>query len=137
MPDYNLGTASGKIEINGRGAQLGFKVAQTAAGAFFTVVKSRVEDVQKLGRRVAAVGAAGTAGFGLAVKTASKFEQSMSGVYAVANANERQMEALRKKALQLGADTQYSASEASQALEEILKAGVSVKDALGGAADAT
>ena len=136
MADYNLGTASGRIVVDGSGAELGFNVAKTAAGAFFDVVKARVSEVQKLGRRMAAVGGAGVAGFGAAIKTAADFEQQMSGVYAVANANEQQMEQLRQKALDLGKDTVYSASEAANALEELVKAGISVDDAINGAADA-
>lgn len=135
MSDYNLGTASGRIEISGRGAQVGFKVAQTAAGAFFSVVDAKVKSVQTLGRRMAAVGASGTIGFGAAIKTAADFEAKISGVGAVVNGTTEEMEALRQKALDLGADTVYSASEAAVAIEELAKAGIPVEDILNGAAE--
>jgi phage-related protein len=135
--DFNLGTASGRIVVDGSAAELGFAVAQTAAGAFFDVVKQRVNEVQQFGRRLAAVGVAGVAGFGLAINTAANFEQQMSGVKAVAGATEDQFESLRKKAMQLGADTSFSATEAGLAIEELAKAGISVEQILSGAADAT
>lgn len=137
MSEYNLGTASGKIEIDGRAASLGFKVAETAASAFFDVVKMRVDAVQNLGKRVAAVGAGGVAGFGLAVKTAASFQQQMSGVQAVTGSTGKEFDSLREKALKLGADTSFSASEAALAIEELAKAGIPVADILNGAADAT
>lgn len=137
MPDYNLGTASGRIEVDGKGAVYGFKIAESAGRAFFGAIRDQINSVQTLGRRMAAVGAGGVAGFGVAVKAASSFEQQMSGVKAVAGASEEQFEKLRQKALDLGSDTVFSASEAGQALEELVKAGVSVEDVLNGAADAT
>jgi TP901 family phage tail tape measure protein len=74
---------------------------------------------------------------GAAIGAATKFEQRMSAVGAVANATAGQLDALRSKALQLGADTAFSAGEAASAMEELVKAGVSVEGVLGGAADAT
>lgn len=135
MSDYNLGTASGRIEVDGRAAALGFKTAETAAGAFFTVLDQKVQSVQTLGRRMAAVGAAGTIGFGTAIKVASDFETQMSGVRAIVNGTAEEMDSLRDKALQLGADTSFSASEAALAIEELAKAGIGVEDILNGAAE--
>lgn len=135
MSDYNLGTASGKIEIDGRAAAVGFKVAETAAGAFFDVIKNRVDQVQTLGKRMAAVGTAGTISFAGAIKVAASFEQQMSGVSAVVNGTKQEMDDLREKALQLGADTSFSASQAAEAIEELAKAGIPVADILNGAAD--
>lgn len=136
MSDYNLGTASGKIEVDGKGAALGFNVAKTAAGSFFSVIDAKIKSVQQLGRRMVAVGATGAIGFGVAIKAAADFQQQMSGVQAVTNGSADDMEALRQKALQLGADTVFSAGEAANAIEELAKAGIPVKDILNGAADA-
>lgn len=86
----------------------------------------------------AAVGA--VAGLGAAfvgsVKSAADFEKQMSAVGAVAGASQAEMEQLTKAALQLGKDTSFSATEAAQGLEELVKAGVSVEDILGGGAKA-
>lgn len=75
-------------------------------------------------------------GFALAVKSAADFDKRMSAIKAVSGATTGEMEKLRAKALQLGADTKFSASEAASAMEELVKAGVRTEDVLGGAADA-
>ncbi len=67
------------------------------------------------------------------VSAAAKFDKAMSEVGAVADANAGQMDALRKAALDAGAATVYSASEAAQAEAELAKAGVKTSDILGGA----
>ena len=42
---YNLGTAEGRIVIDGSGAQKGFAVASAAANAFFAVISSKLDSV--------------------------------------------------------------------------------------------
>lgn len=137
MASYNLGTASGRIVIDGSAAQAGFQVASTAARAFYDAVEERVQAVDRLGTKLIAVGTAGVGGFGVAVKTASAFEAQLDAVEAVSGATATQMDAIREKALQLGKDTAYSASESAAAFEILIKAGVSVDDVINGAAEAT
>lgn len=79
-----------------------------------------------------AAGAALVAGSAAAAQFASK----LSGVKAVSLATESQMEAVRVKALQLGRDTAFSANDAAGAMEELVKAGLSIEQVLSGAADA-
>lgn len=135
MSSYNLGTAQGRIEIDGRAGAAGFKVVETAADAMFGVMRRKVDSVEQLGRRLRLTGAAGVAGFGVAINAASGFEKQMSGVRAVTGSVDEEFEQLRQKALKLGADTVYSASEAALAIEELAKAGIPVKDILNGAAE--
>ena len=77
-----------------------------------------------------------TAALAKSIGTAADFEQKLSAVAAVSSATGGQLDSLREKALQLGADTSFSASESATAMEELVKAGVSVEGVLGGAADA-
>lgn len=79
-----------------------------------------------------AAGAAMVAG----VMGAAQFEQRLSGIQAVSGITGATLEAVRAKALQLGADTVFSATEAAGAMETLVKAGVSVEQVLNGAADA-
>lgn len=137
MGQVNLGTAEGRIVIDGSGATTGFGVATSAAEAFFNVVADRVHEIQNIGKELTKIGAITAGGFGLAVNAAAGFEERLSAIKAVSGATGEQMAAVSKKALQLGADTKFSASEAANAIEELVKAGVSVEDALNGAADAT
>jgi hypothetical protein len=86
----------------------------------------------------AGLGAAAIAGgFALAIKSAADFEHRLSGIKAVSGATTGEMDKVRAKALQLGKDTVFSASESAVAMEELVKAGVSIPDVLNGAADAT
>lgn len=135
MADYSLGTAEGTIKIgyDGKG------IAQ--AGQGMDDLESKARKVQKGFQTVAtttgiASGAIAT-GIGFAVNAAIDFEKQISAIGAVSGATKDQLEILRKKALQLGADTAFSANDAAQAMEELVKAGLSVEDVLNGAADAT
>ena len=75
-----------------------------------------------------AVAAAGTA----AVKTAADFESSMSKVSAVSGATGGDLDALSKKAREMGSKTKFSASEAAEAMNYMAMAGWKTSDMLGG-----
>ncbi len=134
---YNLGTAEGRIIIDGSGAQKGFAVASAAAEAFFGVIQSKLDSVERLGENLIKIGASGTVGIGAAVKVAASFEQGLSNIRAVSGATAQEMDGIRKTALRLGKDTVFSATEAASAMEALIKAGVSTQDVMTGAADAT
>lgn len=134
--DFNLGTARGTIELDYRGRD----AARTAASDLDNVggAAGRANPTLKKVGTAALVGGAGiVAGFAMAVNSAANFEKGMSGIQAVSGASASEMEVVRKKALQLGADTAFSASEAGTAIEELVKAGISIPDVMNGAADAT
>lgn len=96
------------------------------------------EGIAKLTTGAAVVGVGALAvGLGAAVKSASDFEHSISGIVAVSGAGADSIDSLRQLALQLGADTSFSANEAAQGMEELVKAGVSMADIMGGAARAS
>jgi TP901 family phage tail tape measure protein len=56
----------------------------------------------------------------------------MSAVSAATHASSKDIESLRKAALQAGKDTQYSATQAADGITELSKAGVSTADILNG-----
>lgn len=135
MASYSLGVAEGKIKIGYDGTG----VAQATKGLDSLTAKAR--NVQQgfatVSRVTGAAAVAIAAGIGFAVNAAIDFEKQLSAIKAVTGATASQMDDLRKKALQLGADTAFSASQSAQAMEELVKAGLSVEDVLNGAADAT
>lgn len=135
MPDYNLGTARGTIEIEYKGD--GAKKAREDIDRTSKSSEDAGERADKAGTMIAAGGAAIAAGLALAVKTSADFSQQLSNVQAVSGASAAEMQQLRDKSLQLGKDTAFSASESAAAIEELVKAGVSVGDVMNGAADAT
>ena len=78
---------------------------------------------------------AGTAAFAVGttmVVAAANFDQAMSNVQAATHESAANMDALRQAALDAGAQTAFSATEAAAGIENLAKAGVSTKDILGG-----
>ena len=116
----------------------GFTEADRAVTSFGGKLESTSSMVAKLftGAAIAGVGAF-AAGLGVATKSAMDFEKTLSGVQAVSGATAAQMKQLSDLALQLGADTSFSATEAAAGIEELVKAGVSLGDVMGGAAKAS
>ncbi len=94
---------------------------------------SRLESITKKGLgtvvktaavATTAITAAGTA----AVITGANFESAMSRVQAVSGATGKDFEALRKQAIELGASTAFSASEAAVGMENLASAGFEVSE---------
>lgn len=85
-------------------------------GAAFDSSKS------KLGGAVAATAVAAAPVAGM-VATAANFEQAMSKVQAITNSSNADMERLTATAQQLGASTQFSASQAAEAMSYLGMAG--------------
>lgn len=135
MANYDLGTAHGKVQIDYNSDPLkrtkqdldDVKSKGTNTGASF----------DKFGRTLGRAGVVAGAGIALAVKSAADFETKISGIGAVTNATGDQLDQVRNKALQLGRDTSFSASQAADAMGELAKAGISLPDIMNGAADAT
>lgn len=109
------------------------KAETAAAKAAEDAAKTRSEAYTETGKKMMTAGLGLVAAFGVAEKATSDFEKSMSGVQAVANAAPADLNSLRVAALAAGKDTAFSAKEAADAEGELVRAGVSVKDVLGGA----
>lgn len=135
MADYNLGTAQGSIKItyDDSGAAQARKGIDSIKGS----AGSSEAAFNRLAGASAIAGGAIAAGLAVAGNKAIDFEKQISAIGAVSGATGSQLEVLRAKALQLGADTTFSASEAANAMEELAKAGVPLEAILNGAADAT
>lgn len=118
----SLGSAYGEIQIGTEGA------AQS--------VQSLASTLHDFGKTMSlAVSAPLIGAATVALKSAGAFEQSMNQLQAVSGATADQMAGLQSQALQLGADTSFSAGEAAQGMLELAKAGMSAKetgDAIGG-----
>lgn len=85
-----------------------------------------------LSNQAGMLGLAMVAAAGVAVMAFANFDESMSAVQAATRASAEDMDLLRDAALQAGADTKYSATEAAGAITALSKAGVSTADILGG-----
>lgn len=124
------------ITVRLRADASNFNASIKAAGAN---AQQLAEGMEQSGRKtsllttgLAAAGmAAGALGVA-AIKTASDFDASMSGVQSATRASAAEMDLLRQAAIQAGADTIYGASDAAGAIEELGKAGISTADILSG-----
>jgi len=85
-----------------------------------------------LADRAGKVGLAAAVGLGAVVATTANFDESMSKVQAATRETESGMQSLREAALEAGADTAFSASEAAAGIENLAKAGLSTQDILAG-----
>lgn len=93
------------------------------------------EAFNTLGTAALGFGAAVAAGVALAVSKFMEFDAQMSAVQAATHETESNMDLLRDAAIDAGARTVYSATEAAQAIEELSKAGISTANVLDGALD--
>ena len=85
--------------------------------------------LQRTGMVMAGMGAAGLVGTGAAVKSFGNFQQQMLNAQSVAQWTQEEFQELSKFAIQVGADTKFSGSQAAEAIYEISSAGVTaVKD---------
>lgn len=94
------------------------------------------ESFKKVGLAASASAAVIGLGFYKAEKSIMSFDKQMSSVAAVSGATAAEMDRLRDAAIAAGANTKLagvSASEAAAAEAELVKAGVSVSEVLGGA----
>jgi len=111
------GDVSGAIDAYDKVERRG----QKSAGALGKVGKTMEKGI--------AVGAAAVAvGFGAAIITTMNFDKRMSSVAAKSGANVAGMNAMRDAAIDLGAKTIYSASEAADGMDILAAAGMSAKE---------
>lgn len=69
------------------------------------------------------------------VRAGADFQSAMSRVQAVSKSTTNELKAMREEAMRLGRDTKYTATEAANALEQLVRNGLkplAAKDALGG-----
>lgn len=121
------------------------RIAETGWGRLSTRLTNLSGRLTSLGQNMQSVGRSMTSSFGvataavggvlaMATKKAVDFESQMSSVKSVmAPAEVKQFGGeLEKLAITMGSKTKYSAMEAAQGIEELIKAGVSVEDILKG-----
>lgn len=119
VDDYNKGMLEAANATRAVGTEAE-KLAQTR------------QAMQLLGGASLAMGVALAAGVGMAIGKFAEFDQAMSNVGATGEDARANMDALRQAALDAGASTVFSATEAANAIEEMSKAGLSAKDILSG-----
>lgn len=94
--------------------------------------REQSEAMREVGGAITAMGAIALVGVGIAVAKFTEFDQAISNVKAATQESAANMSLLREAALQAGADTVFSATEAANAIEELGKAGLSTEQILNG-----
>ena len=120
----NLGTAVGYLELNSDRWVSSYNTARQQMQTLADSSQSMSSRFQAAGQMLTRAGTTLTtcvtgplAGIGAAsVKTAADFESSMSNVQALSGATGSELEQLSNLAKEMGANTQFSASEAADAL---------------------
>ncbi len=112
-------------------AKLG-KTIKDASNEGLKFAKDNKQSFDAVGNSLGAIGLTAAAGLGLAVKRFAEFDKQMSAVQAATHETTGNMNLLRDAAIQAGKDTSFSATEAAQGIENLAKAGVGVKEILGG-----
>jgi TP901 family phage tail tape measure protein len=93
---------------------------------------TKAEAFGKLADKAALAGVGIATAVGVAVKRFADFDAAMSAVQANSGATGAELDSLREAAIELGAASQFSATEAAQGINEMSKAGVEAGDILGG-----
>lgn len=114
------------------GARTASKALGDVGGKGLGWVGKHEQGINAVSNGLGALGLAAVAGVGLAVKKFADFDEAMSHVAATGDDARGSIDALRQAALDAGAETAFSATEAAGAIEELAKAGVSAEDILGG-----
>lgn len=137
----SVGEAVGYLDLDISGFINNLKKAnQEAEGSAKTLSNTMGDGLKTVGGKISSVGKAMTAGIttpivaaGTAsVKTAMNFDSAMSKVSAISGATGKDFTNLKDKALEMGAKTKFSASEAADAMSYMAMAGWKTEDMLDG-----
>lgn len=112
--------------------QAGLAKAGKSASDTATQLEKGGKKSQLLTNGLALAGGAAVALGAAAIGIAANFDQSMSEVQAATRASNGEIASLREAAIDAGAQTVYSASEAADGITELGKAGMSTTDILSG-----
>lgn len=119
-------------DASGLTAALASAQAKTSAFAKSLTAASKSAQWQTVSTGLMAVGGSLTAVGAMAVKMGADFEEAMSHVASTGDDARANIDALRQVALDMGAKTKYSATEAAQGITELAKAGMSSADIISG-----
>lgn len=132
----DLGTAVGYLMLDASGFQRGFSQAQGYLSTFQNQTATFSDKMSALGNTMSSIGGTLTTSVTLplvglgtaALKVGNDFEAQMSRVQAISGATGEELQSLNDLALQLGADTSFSASQAAQGMENLASAGFTVNE---------
>ena len=137
----DVGSAVGYLDLDISGFLSGLQSAQSQANTASKNIATTIGNkLQSAGKSMTSAGSTFTKtvttpvlGLGTAaVKVTSDFESAMSKVSAISGATGGDLDALSKKAQEMGAKTKFSATESAEAFTYMAMAGWKTKDMLSG-----
>jgi TP901 family phage tail tape measure protein len=127
---YNLGNAHGRVEIDAAGVRAGMAEAQRT---FASGIRDMGQRAQALGQNMQAVGtnlSVMTAPLALlgkqGIQAAGRFEDVLAEIQARTGATAEVMDAVQAKAFEMGQATAFSATEANEAMLQLLSSGYDI-----------
>lgn len=142
MPDYTL---SAKITGDASGFNKAIQSAEKSASSFEKKMESISNKAKSIGDKLSGMGKTLSVGVTTpltlagksAVNTAAEFESSMSRTQGALNLTSSEMEELKDLAMEMGAQTIFSAADAGDAMNELAKGGLTAADIQAGALKST
>ena len=136
----NMGQAVGYLDMDTSKFKTGLKSALNDLKAFQSQTATNKDKLAALSSAATSAGRSLTkgltvpiAGMGAAaVAVTAKFDAGMSKVQAISGATSKEMEQLRAKAKEMGAQTKFSATESAEAFNYMAMAGWKTNDMLDG-----
>lgn len=137
----DVGSAVGYLDLDISGFLAGLRSAQSEADTASKNIATKIgNNLQSAGKSMTSAGSTLTKtvttpvlGLGTAaVKVTSDFESAMSKVSAISGATGGDLDALNKKAQEMGAKTKFSATESAEAFTYMAMAGWKTEDMLNG-----
>ena len=136
----NLGTAVGYLDLDTSKFTMGFKNAlssvekfKNGTGGVSGMLKGVSNGLASAGKDITLKVTTPIVGLGAAaVKTSASFESSLSKVKAISGATGKDMVDLKAKAIEMGAKTKFSATEAADAFTYMAMAGWDTKSMMDG-----
>lgn len=131
---FDLGTAHGRVIIDASGVG---SAMQQAQGIFSGGLQGIGQGIQRVGQQMQGLGTqltiltAPITAFGLAgIQTAADFESAMAEIQARTGATAAEMERIQQVALDMGAQTSFSAQQAAEAFLQLLSSGQTTEEAI-------
>jgi TP901 family phage tail tape measure protein len=128
----NVGEITAHLVLETDQFNQGMQSAQNSMNSTSQSAHATSKSIDKIHQAALAVGAVVVGTFAASVGAAANFEQKMKDIEAVAGATGSEMEQLGDLAKEMGAKTAFSASEAAMGIEELIKAGLTVEQVIGG-----
>ena len=136
----NLGNAVGYLDLDISKFEVGISSALGAIKGLVTGTGTVSSNITKLGNVISSAGSSltknitlpTTAAGAAIVATSAKFESGMSKISAISGATGKDLELIKSKAMEMGAKTKFSASEAADAFSYMAMAGWKTSDMLDG-----